>query len=85
VVGHQIVLTAQEVALCGNCFKPPNMRRYAGRKRTREVVTGEDESGHNHQDMYTLRSFEAPSVLTEKYRDNPLKHFQQNVLTFETV
>ena len=61
-------------ALCGNCFKPPNVGRCAGRKRTRGVMTKE-KGVCNHVDMHTLLSFDTPSFFSEKYRANALKHF----------
>jgi hypothetical protein len=61
-------------ALCGNCFLPPETRRSAGRKRKRGATTG-DSKGCNHKDMNSLRSFDAPSFFTAKYRENQVKHF----------
>jgi hypothetical protein len=62
-------------ALCGNCYKIPNTRiRNAGRKRSRAVVPTKGNCC-NHQDMHTLRSFDAPSFFTAKFRGNELKHF----------
>jgi hypothetical protein len=61
-------------ALCGHCFKPPDVGRCAGRKRTQRVMT-EEKGVCKHEDVNTLLSFEAPSFFNEKYRANPLKHF----------
>jgi hypothetical protein len=60
--------------LCGNCFVQPNTRQYAGRKRTRGVACVKD-TGCNHKDMNTLRSFDAPSFFTDTFRNNQLKYF----------
>ncbi len=62
-------------ALCGNCYKIPNTRiRNAGGKRSRAVMPTKGNCC-NHQDMHTLRSFDAPSFFTAKFRGNELKHF----------
>jgi hypothetical protein len=61
-------------ALCGDCFKPPNMCRCAGRKRTHQGMTVE-KIGCHHEDLHTLLRFEAPSSFNDKFRTNPLKHF----------
>jgi hypothetical protein len=63
-----------EFALCADCYVPPNARGNRGRKRVRsgaESVTCDC----NHQDMNTLRRFEAPGFFQEKFRNNKSKHF----------